>query len=80
MNKRLLFLFLICITAFSCQRRDLTYEYESGLLVHINVDWKNVPQGDEIPLYLKAKFYPVDGSKVVERFVESTGSDVTVPQ
>ena len=74
---KLLFLSLVLI---SCERRPLTYDYNDTLIVDINIDWQNLSKDGELPKYLKAMFYPVDGGVVVERYLESLGGELRIPQ
>lgn len=75
-----LFYWAFCILLLSgCQRRDLTYDYEEGIPFRLELDWSNLESGEEQPRYVKALFYPVDGGKAVERYVNPEGQEVKIP-
>lgn len=70
-------LFCLLVPA-GCERRPLTYDTEEGVPFRIELDW-NALNGAEQPLYVKALFFPVDGGRAIERYVDPAGQEVNVP-
>lgn len=62
-----------------CQRRELTYDYEEGVAFRLEIDWSALKAGEEQPTHVKAIFFPVDGGKVEERYVNPEGGEIKVP-
>lgn len=77
--RRIVAILSLCLLILSCQRRELDYTYNNSIDVLVMPDWSSLPTGAELPQYLKACFYPTDGGKVIERYVEPQGETVKVP-
>ena len=74
----ILTLLLYLLVPAGCERRPLTYDSEEGIPFRIELDWSAL-NGTEQPLYVKALFFPIDGGKAVERYINPAGQEVNVP-
>lgn len=77
--KYILTILMFCYFSSACQRRELDYNYNDNLDVLIVPDWSQLQTGAEVPLYLKACFYPVDGGKMLERYIDPDGETIKIP-
>lgn len=72
-------LLLSVVLLCGCENRPLTYEQQTGVPFYLSLDWSAVDEGKEVPRYIKALFFPVEGGEAVERFVAPEGGEVYVP-
>ncbi len=56
--KKLLYMIGICLVALSCERRELTYDYNHTVAVLINLDWSDMSAA---PTGMSIYCYPEDG-------------------
>lgn len=74
------FVVLLCLLLLGgCERRPLTYDDDEGVPFRLKPDWSLLADADEQPLYVKALFFPVEGGKAVERYIDPAGEEVRVP-
>lgn len=77
--KKFLIILLISLASLSCERRELDHDYFGSIDVLVQPDWSELPNGVEMPQYLKAYFYPTHGGKAIERYIDPEGEIVQVP-
>ncbi len=75
--KKSLYIICISIIALSCERRELTYDYDPTVAVVLNVDWSDL---SETPSGMSVYCYPESGETptLVTRNINSTSVSVTV--
>ena len=63
--KRMLYVLIICFLQFSCERRELTYNYRS-CKVAVHMDWSRLEQASGVaPSGMSVMFYPQQEGDVV---------------
>lgn len=77
--KQILAILILCILQYACQRREIDYEYEGNVEVSVVPEWCDDVIEAEMPKYLKACFYPVNGGKMHERYIDPEGETVKIP-